>query len=562
MHRRTLIRCAGVPWALFACLLVAAYAELDLVDCTLPENDRQECDDGNNQNVQDMCKGGVCTGSADCSLPQNLNLPCDDNITDTTQDTCMAEGACIGACPPLLYLRGSSCVQSCPVYSLPANGSFTECDSAGILAAGDLCSAECNAPTESRGSTVRVCQPDGRWNGTALTCVEPDYCNPSPCSETSTCARTNSPPWFSCACINGSFGVPGPNGRGCIIPSFTTEGGNFTFATADSGDIAFQIGVAKIVSISVLDTRVTVIADTILGQKVSTAAATLSRSIWQDISAQDSAVAASLTASFSSKLSSALVTAESDATVKTALGITSAGSDVTTRASQTLSTANSNTAAQTSSTRVMTIAQAGVCVIRCLSRCDVLSLLHFSFLSVLPPGLGFHLALQRPCLHGWRALNAAAFHHWHLDGPEHIEQLAAAHTNEFILRLQLCCCCQRPDISDSVGDIEGHLCDKLCRCSLADGADQLQLVNCSSIQRHLRGQYRGCQFKLQLRRIDIHEQCAVVQRHQRLDNSAHADSLMRRSEPCLRLSFEHMQGQQRRHSRFCFKLELRGWQPW
>eukprot|EP00042_Codosiga_hollandica_P055073 m.759553 g.759553 ORF g.759553 m.759553 type:complete len:558 (-) comp59043_c0_seq41:1339-3012(-) len=557
MHRRTLIRCAGVPWALFACLLVAAYAELDLVDCTLPENDRQECDDGNNQNVQDMCKGGVCTGSADCSLPQNLNLPCDDNITDTTQDTCMAEGACIGACPPLLYLRGSSCVQSCPVYSLPANGSFTECDSAGILAAGDLCSAECNAPTESRGSTVRVCQPDGRWNGTALTCVEPDYCNPSPCSETSTCARTNSPPWFSCACINGSFGVPGPNGRGCIIPSFTTEGGNFTFATADSGDIAFQIGVAKIVSISVLDTRVTVIADTILGQKVSTAAAALSRSIWQDISAQDSAVAASLTASFSSKLSSALVTAESDATVKTALGITSAGSDVTTRASQTLSTANSNTAAQTSSTRVMTFAQAGVLDSTLLSSAHAYTdgvrstqQLSITGTSTAQSTLSNLLQLTQTSLSFVSSSVVAASAQ--ISATQSATLKATSATNSVAALLQTA---QTSYSSSIAAQSSATSAANTAAASLSSNfAALVRPSPCSALF------LGGCLAEHPV--SDIHEQCAVVQRHQRLDNSAHADSLMRRSEPCLRLSFEHMQGQQRRHSRFCFKLELRGWQPW
>lgn len=63
------------------------------LDCTLPGNDGEACDDGNPCTAGDVCAGGSCVGGA---APNGT--PCDDGDGCTQPDTCEA-GTCGGATP-------------------------------------------------------------------------------------------------------------------------------------------------------------------------------------------------------------------------------------------------------------------------------------------------------------------------------------------------------------------------------------------------------------------------------------------------------------------------------
>jgi hypothetical protein len=63
------------------------------IDCSLPENDGEPCDDDNTCTTDDACTAGVCAGT-----PEPDSTPCDDGDGCTQPDVCSA-GTCVGQEP-------------------------------------------------------------------------------------------------------------------------------------------------------------------------------------------------------------------------------------------------------------------------------------------------------------------------------------------------------------------------------------------------------------------------------------------------------------------------------
>jgi trimeric autotransporter adhesin len=201
------------------------------------------------------------------------------------------------------------------------------------------------------GDASRTCMPSGQWSGVDATCARPDPCLQQPCLGASSCLRNDEvDAGYVCQCIADAFGTPGPDGRGCIIPSIAVASGNLSLTVADGNDISFTLG-SDSHSILSLDARINAITDPISGlvdSTVSTAINALSVSVDSRVSTAQSNTISTVMAEISRQAASTAAAASSDATTKANNAVALASADATTKANAALASATSTSTAGTS----------------------------------------------------------------------------------------------------------------------------------------------------------------------------------------------------------------------
>jgi hypothetical protein len=208
----------------------------------------------------------------------------------------------------------------------------------------DVCVATCLSPAVSIGGDAsRTCLLGGVWSGSALSCEVPDPCLRQPCQGYSECVHANNTNGYLCQCIVDAYGTPGPDGRGCTVPSLLVSNGTLTLTVSDQDDIVFNIGAVQSTSVLSLDSRLRAITTSTTGlidTRVSTAISSLSASVDVRVATSQSTTIATLMSEITRQSNSVAVAAATDATMKSDNAVAVAAADATSKSNSALSTAN------------------------------------------------------------------------------------------------------------------------------------------------------------------------------------------------------------------------------
>ena len=194
-------------------------------------------------------------------------------------------------------------------------------------------------------------------------CHIPDPCLKRPCASTAYCIRnTTRLELFSCACVEGAFGVPGPLGAGCVIPSLAVIGqGQIAFAVAAAYDVKFRVGSSEF---SVLGIDGAIDGITLDGgaidSKVSEGVASLFALVDEQIDDANTLTVSILTSTIAARVATASTTTAGDATARQSTATATAANDANNKANSALSTANQNANAFVSTARAQTLSQSQI----------------------------------------------------------------------------------------------------------------------------------------------------------------------------------------------------------